>query len=49
MKKECHDAVPPELLPSWTPAQLEYMHDTAYWADTDKFFCTIIIRHAVFR
>ena len=33
MKKDCHDNLPPELLLSWTPDQLEYMHDTAYWAD----------------
>ena len=31
MKKDCHDALPPELLLSWTPEQMEYMHDTAYW------------------
>ena len=33
MKKDCHDALPKELLLSWTPEQLEYMHDTAYWSD----------------
>lgn len=31
MKKDCHDALPPELLLSWTPEQLEYMHDVPYW------------------
>lgn len=31
MKKDCHDNLPKELLLSWTPEQLEYMHDTAYW------------------
>lgn len=31
MKKDCHDALPPELLLSWTPEQLEYMHDVTYW------------------
>ena len=31
MKKACHDHLPPELLLSWTPEQLEYMHDVAYW------------------
>lgn len=31
MKKDCHEALPPELLLSWTPEQLEYMHDTDYW------------------
>ena len=25
--------MPPELLLSWTPEQLEYMHDAAYWRD----------------
>lgn len=33
MKKDCHENLPSELLLSWTPEQLEYMHDTAYWAD----------------
>lgn len=33
MKKDCHDDLPPELLLSWTPEQLEYMHDIAYWTD----------------
>lgn len=32
MKRDCHDHLPPELL-SWTPEQLDYMHDTAYWSD----------------
>lgn len=31
MKKDCHDNLPPELLLSWTPEQLDYIHDTAYW------------------
>ena len=31
MKKDCHEALPPELLLSWTPEQLEYMHDLSYW------------------
>ncbi len=31
MKKDCHDNLPPELLLSWTPEQMEYMHDVAYW------------------
>ena len=31
MKQDCHDHLPPELLLSWTPEQLDYMHDTAYW------------------
>lgn len=32
MKKDLHDALPSELLLSWTPEQLEYMHDVDYWA-----------------
>ena len=31
MKKDCHNALPPELLLSWTPEQLDYLHDTDYW------------------
>lgn len=31
MKKDCHDNLPKELLLSWTPEQLEYMHDISYW------------------
>ena len=31
MKKDCHDALPPELLLSWTPEQLDYLHDVDYW------------------
>ncbi len=31
MKRDCHDNLPSELLLSWTPEQLEYMHDIAYW------------------
>ncbi len=33
MKRDCHDHLPPELLLSWTPEQLDYMHDTAYWSN----------------
>ncbi len=33
MKKDCHDNLPPELLLSWTPEQLAYIHDAAYWED----------------
>lgn len=33
MKKDCHDNLPPELLLSWTPEQLDYLHDAAYWTD----------------
>ncbi|MDO5844847.1 MAG: class I SAM-dependent methyltransferase [Methanocorpusculum sp.] len=33
MKKDLHDNLPKELLLSWTPEQLDYIHDTAYWKD----------------
>lgn len=33
MKNDCHDSLPPELLLSWTPEQLEYMHDVRYWTN----------------
>lgn len=33
MKKDCHDHLPPELLLSWTPEQMDYMHDVHYWTD----------------
>lgn len=33
MKKDCHEHLPAELLLSWTPEQLDYMHDAAYWRD----------------
>lgn len=31
MKKDCHDCLPPELLLSWSPEQLEYLHDVTWW------------------
>lgn len=31
MKRDCHNHLPPELLLSWTPEDLETMHDAAYW------------------
>ena len=31
MKKDCHDNLPKELLLSWTPEQLDYIHDIEYW------------------
>ncbi len=31
MKKDCHDDLPPELLLSWRPEDLDTMHDAAYW------------------
>ena len=36
MKKDCHDNLPPELLLSWTPEQLDYMHDVNYWKGIAK-------------
>ena len=33
MKKDCHNALPPELLLSWTPEQLDYLHDVGYWRE----------------
>ncbi len=33
MKKDCHDHLPQKLLLSWTPEQLDYMHDVAYWSE----------------
>ena len=36
MKKDCHDYLPSELLLSWTPEQLDYMHDIAYWSKIIK-------------
>ena len=31
MKKDLHQSLPPELLLSWTPEQLDYLHDVSYW------------------
>ena len=31
MVKDCHDALPEELLLSWTPEQLAFMHDVEFW------------------
>lgn len=31
MKKDLHDDLPRELLLSWTPEQLDYLHDADYW------------------
>ena len=33
MKKDLHDNLPSELLLSWTPEQLDYIHDIAYWQE----------------
>lgn len=34
MKNDCHNNLPQELLLSWTPEQLDYMHDVKYWTQT---------------
>lgn len=31
MKKDCHKKLPACLLKSWTPEQLDYMHDINWW------------------
>ena len=31
MVRDCHDNLPPCLLESWTPEQLDYMHDIRWW------------------
>ena len=31
MVRDCHDALPACLLASWTPEQLDYMHDMDWW------------------
>jgi hypothetical protein len=33
MVRDCRDSLPSELLISWTPEQLDYMHDVSYWTD----------------
>ena len=33
MVRDCHDDLPACLLESWTPEQLDYMHDIAWWRD----------------
>ena len=33
MKQDCHENLPQELLLSWTPEQLDYIHDVAYWSN----------------
>ena len=33
MKHDCHDNLPKELLLSWSPEQLDYMHDVDYWTE----------------
>lgn len=44
MKKDCHNNLPAELLLSWTPEQLDYMHDVAYWKEiVEKSTCASVI------
>ena len=33
MKRDVHDNIPACLLLSWTPEQLDYLHDTVYWGN----------------
>ena len=33
MVRDRRDSLPSELLLSWTPEQLDYMHDVSYWTD----------------
>lgn len=33
MVRDCRDSLPSEMLLSWTPEQLDYMHDVSYWTD----------------
>lgn len=33
MKKDCHKDLPKALLLSWTPEQLDYLRDAAYWRE----------------
>ena len=33
MKRDCHEALPGCLLKSWTPDQLDYMHDASWWRE----------------
>lgn len=33
MVRDCHDDLPSALLASWTPEQLEYMHDIDWWRE----------------
>lgn len=37
MKQDCHANLPKELLLSWTPEQLEYMHDTNWWTNIVEY------------
>lgn len=34
LKKDIHDNLPEEMLLSWTPEDLDTMHDTAFWHST---------------
>lgn len=40
MKKDCHEKLPEELLLSWTPEELDYIHDITYWSNVSaKYSC----------
>lgn len=47
MKKDCHDDFHPELLLSWTPEQLDYIHDIEYWQNivSKSVDCEILSIH----
>lgn len=36
MKNDCHHSIPPELLLSWTPEELDSLHDIEYWLNILK-------------
>lgn len=34
LKKDIHDNIPPEMLRSWTPDDIQTLHDTTFWKRT---------------
>lgn len=44
MKQDCHNDLPEELLLSWTPEQLDYIHDIKYWKNivSQSKYCQIV-------
>lgn len=50
MKKDCHNNLPKELLLSWTPEDLDSMHDVEYWKNmmiTSKYADIISIHEMI--
>lgn len=49
MKKDCHDDFHHELLLSWTPEQLDYIHDIEYWQNivSKSADCEILSIHEI--